>query len=84
MDSGRVSPGPTLRKHAYLRGTVILQLYPLIKSKLIIAARGNIVPPAGSKKKGLVLFLLKGNKFKDKKKKEFIYFHQIFNFLNEK
>jgi hypothetical protein len=28
--------------------------------------------------------LLKGNKFKDKKKKEFIYFHEIFNFLNEK
>jgi hypothetical protein len=49
-----------------------------------MAARGNMVPPVGLKKKGLVLFLLKGNKFKDKKKKEFIYFHEIFNFLNEK
>jgi hypothetical protein len=34
-----------------------------------MAARGNMVPPVGLKKKGLVLFLLKGNKFKDKKKK---------------
>jgi hypothetical protein len=33
-----------------------------------MAARGNMVPPVGLKKKGLVLFLLKGNKFKDKKK----------------
>jgi hypothetical protein len=49
-----------------------------------MAARGNMVPPVGLKKKGLVLFLLKGNKFKDKKEKEFIYFHEIFNFLNEK
>jgi hypothetical protein len=38
-----------------------------------MAARGNMVPPVGLKKKGLVLFLLKGNKFKDKKKRIYLF-----------